>query len=136
MAINRVIIEGNLTRDAEVRATASGLVVANFTVAVNEKRKNTETGEYEDAPVFVRCALFGNRAEKVSKWLVKGKRVTVDGKLRYSVYMKDDEKRSQLSVVVDEIAFGGSRNQDGEAAPATPAPAPAAPELYDEDIPF
>lgn len=134
MAINRVIIEGNLTRDAEVRATASGLAVANFTVAVNEKRRNGETGEYEDAPVFVRCAMFGSRAEKVSKWLVKGKRVTVDGKLRYSVYMKDDEKRSQLSVVVDELAFGGNRNQDGGDAPA--APAPAAPEVYDEDIPF
>ena len=42
MAINRVIIEGNLTRDVEMRATASGLAVAGFTVAVNEKRKNAE----------------------------------------------------------------------------------------------
>lgn len=71
MAINRVIIEGNLTRDVEMRATASGLAVAGFTVAVNEKRKNAE-GEYVDAPVFVKCSLFGTRAEKLSKYLLKG----------------------------------------------------------------
>ena len=70
MAINRVIIEGNLTRDVEMRATASGLAVAGFTVAVNEKRKNAE-GEYVDAPVFVKCSLFGTRAEKLSKYLLK-----------------------------------------------------------------
>lgn len=62
MSINRVIIEGYLTRDVEMRATASGLAVAGFTVAVNEKRKNAE-GEYVDAPVFVKCSLFGTRAE-------------------------------------------------------------------------
>lgn len=54
MSINRVIIEGYLTRDVEMRATASGLAVAGFTVAVNEKRKNAE-GEYVDAPVFVKA---------------------------------------------------------------------------------
>lgn len=71
MSINRVIIEGYLTRDVEMRATASGLAVAGFTVAVNEKRKNAE-GEYVDAPVFVKCSLFGTRAEKLSKYLIKG----------------------------------------------------------------
>ena len=69
MSINRVIIEGYLTRDVEMRATASGLAVAGFTVAVNEKRKNAE-GEYVDAPVFVKCSLFGTRAEKLSKQIV------------------------------------------------------------------
>ena len=53
MAINRVVIEGNLTRDTDVRDLANGIKVCNFTVAVNEKRKNVETGEWEDAPVFV-----------------------------------------------------------------------------------
>lgn len=51
MAINRVIIEGNLTRDVEMRATTNGTVVAGFTVAVNEKRRNQQTGELDDAPV-------------------------------------------------------------------------------------
>lgn len=129
MAINRVIIEGNLTRDVEMRATASGLAVAGFTVAVNEKRKNAE-GEYVDAPVFVKCSLFGTRAEKLSKYLLKGTKVTIDGKLRYSQWTKDDEKRHELSVIVDQLEFsGGKREQTGDA----PAPEP---DLYDEDIPF
>lgn len=144
MAINRVIIEGNLTRDVEMRVTASGLAVAGFTVAVNEKRKNAE-GEYVDSPVFVKCSLFGTRAEKLSKYLLKGTKVTIDGKLRYSQWVKDDEKRHELSVIVDQLEFsGGKREQTGDA-PVTPyepshaAPAPVPePELdlYDEDIPF
>lgn len=144
MAINRVIIEGNLTRDVEMRATASGLAVAGFTVAVNEKRKNAE-GEYVDAPVFVKCSLFGTRAEKLSKYLLKGTKVTIDGKLRYSQWVKDDEKRHELSIIVDQLEFsGGKREQTGDA-PATPyEPSHAAPatapepdlDLYAEDIPF
>lgn len=119
MAINRVVIEGNLTRDADVRDLANGTKVCNFTVAVNEKRKNVETGEWEDAPVFVRCALFGLRAEKLSQYLLKGTKVTIDGKLRYSTWVKDDEKRHELSVIVDQLEFsGGKREQTGDAPAA------------------
>lgn len=141
MAINRVIIEGNLTRDVEMRAAASGLAVANFTVAVNEKRKNAE-GEYVDAPVFVKCSLFGTRAEKLSKYLMKGTKVTIDGKLRYSQWVKDDEKRSMLSVIVDQLEFSGGKREESRSmddAPRTPAkasPLPLPTSLYDEDIPF
>ena len=136
MAINRVIIEGNLTRDVEMRATTNGTVVAGFTVAVNEKRRNQQTGKLDDAPVFVKCSLFGSRAEKLSKYLLKGTKVTIDGKLRYSQWTKDDEKRHELSVIVDQLEFSGSRPAKGDAAaPQEPEPAPA-PDLYDEDIPF
>ena len=144
MAINRVIIEGNLTRDVEMRVTASGLAVAGFTVAVNEKRKNAE-GEYVDAPVFVKCSLFGTRAEKLSKYLLKGTKVTIDGKLRYSQWVKDDEKRHELSIIVDQLEFsGGKREQTGDATATPYEPSHAAPapvpepelDLYDEDIPF
>lgn len=139
MAINRVIIEGNLTRDVEMRATASGLAVAGITVAVNEKRKNAE-GEYVDAPVFVKCSLFGPRAEKLSKYLLKGTKVTIDGKLRYSQWVKDDEKRHELSVIVDQLEFSGGKREVKSVrkelgALAAEAPAPEL-DLYDEDIPF
>lgn len=138
MAINRVIIEGNLTRDVEMRATTNGTAVAGFTVAVNEKRRNQQTGKLDDAPVFVKCSLFGIRAEKLSKYLLKGTKVTIDGKLRYSQWTKDDEKRHELSVIVDQLEFSGSRPAKGDAAaPQEPEPEPApAPDLYDEDIPF
>ena len=63
MAINRVTIMGNLTRDAELRKKGDVTSVLTFGLAINEKKKDSETGEYVDAPVFVDCALFGARAE-------------------------------------------------------------------------
>ena len=133
MSINRVIIEGYLTRDVEMRATASGLAVAGFTVAVNEKRKNAE-GEYVDA------SLFGTRAEKLSKYLIKGTKVTIDGKLRYSQWTKDDETRHELSVIVDQLEFSGGKREQSDVTATSYKPSHAAPEpeidLYDEDIAF
>lgn len=120
MAINRVVIEGNLTRDTDVRDLANGTKVCNFTVAVNEKRKNVETGEWEDAPVFVRCALFGLRAEKLSQYLLKGTKVTIDGKLRYSTWVKDDEKRHELSVIVDQLEFSGGKREESRISGRCP----------------
>lgn len=139
MSINRVIIEGYLTRDVEMRATASGLAVAGFTVAANEKRKNAE-GEYVDAPVFVKCSLFGTRAEKLSKYLIKGTKVIIDGKLRYSQWTKDDETRHELSVIVDQLEFSGGKREQSDVTATSYKPSHAAPEpeidLYDEDIAF
>lgn len=138
MAINRVSAAGNLTRDAELRKTQDGLAVLNFTIAINEKRKNPETGKYDiDAPVYARCAMFGTRAERIAQYLTKGTKLFIEGKLRYSTYVKDDEKRSALSVLVTEVEFAGSKpKQDGAEVDDAPVPEQAAPDLYDEDIPF
>ena len=92
MAINRVTIMGNLTRDAELRKKGDAASVLTFGLAINEKKKDTETGEYVDAPVFVDCALFGARAEALAPYLTKGKKVSVDGRLRYHSWMKNEEK--------------------------------------------
>lgn len=143
MSINRVSITGNLTRDPELRVTAGGTQVLSFGVAVNDRRRNPQTGEWEDYPNFVDCTMFGTRAEAVSRFLAKGNKVAIEGKLRYSSWEKDGQRRSKLEVVVDEIEFMSQRQ--GGAAPAAapvaaPAPAPAAAppavDLYDEDIPF
>lgn len=143
MSINRVSITGNLTRDPELRVTAGGTQVLSFGVAVNDRRRNPQTGEWEDYPNFMDCTMFGTRAEAVSRFLAKGYKVAIEGKLRYSSWEKDGQRRSKLEVIVDEIEFMSQRQ--GAAAPAavpvsTPAPAPAAVpptvDLYDEDIPF
>lgn len=143
MSINRVSITGNLTRDPELRVTAGGTQVLSFGVAVNDRRRSPQTGEWEDYPNFVDCTMFGTRAEAVSRFLAKGNKVAIEGKLRYSSWEKDGQRRSKLEVIVDEIEFMSQRQ--GAAAPAaapvaTPAPAPAAAppsvDLYDEDIPF
>ena len=113
MSINRVNISGNLTRDPEIRATAGGTQVMSFGVAVNDRRRNPQTGEWEDYPNFVDCTMFGTRAEALSRFLSKGMKVAIEGKLRYSSWERDGQRRSTLEVIVDEIEVLSSRNQQG-----------------------
>ena len=134
MAINRVTIMGNLTRDAELRKKGDATSVLTFGLAINEKKKDSETGEYVDAPVFVDCALFGARAEALAPYLTKGKKVSVDGRLRYHSWMKNDEKRHALSVLVTDIEFADSKGAGKDTVSAQGQS--AEPETYDADIPF
>lgn len=138
MSINRVIISGNLTRDPELRSTATGLPVLGIGVAVNDRVKNHQTGEWEDYPNFVDCTLFGARAESLARFLTKGAKVCIEGKLRWSQWERDGVKRSKIEVIVDELEFLSSRNST-DAAPA-PTAAPkvidAGSTVCDEDIPF
>ena len=113
MSINRVTISGNLTRDPEIRATQSGMNILNFGMAVNDRRRNNQTGEWEDYANFVDCVLFGNRAEFLSRTLHKGIKVVVEGKLRYSSWERDGQRRSKLEVVVDDLDFVSPRQQQG-----------------------
>lgn len=71
MSINRVTITGNLTRDPDLRSTAGGMPVLGFGVAVNDRRKNQQTGEWEDYPNFIDCTMFGARAQSISRFLQK-----------------------------------------------------------------
>lgn len=113
MSINRVNISGNLTRDPELRATQGGTSILTFGVAVNDRRKNPQTGQWEDYPNFIDCVVFGSRAEPLTKFLSKGSKVAIEGKLRYSQWEKDGGKRSKLEVIVDEIEFlSGSKAQN------------------------
>ena len=155
MSINRVMISGNLTRDAELRSTQSGMAILGFGVAVNDRRKNPQTGDWEDYPNFVDCTMFGTRGEKLQQYLTKGTKVAIEGKLRYSSWERDGQRRSKLEVIVDELEFMSSRNGANQGydngmsagyAPqpqpmmaAQPAPAPimnASASVYDEEIPF
>ena len=149
MSINRVIISGNLTRDPELRMTSGGTQVLSLGVAVNDRRRNAQTGEWEDYPNFVDCTMFGARAEAVSRYLQKGSKVAIEGKLRYSSWERDGQRRSKLEVIVDEIEFmsrGGQGQGMGHPAPApmqsasrapqVPVQAPPEVDVYDEDIPF
>ncbi|MDO4183348.1 MAG: single-stranded DNA-binding protein [Coriobacteriia bacterium] len=110
MSINKVIISGNLTRDPDLRSTASGMSVLSFGVAVNDRRRNAQTGEWEDYPNFIDCTLFGSRGEALSKYLTKGQKVAVEGKLRWSQWERDGQKRSKIEVIVDELEFMSNRN--------------------------
>ena len=111
MSINRVTLSGNLTRDPEIRSTQSGMNILNFGMAVNDRRRNSATGEWEDYANFVDCVLFGNRADFLSRTLHKGIKVVVEGKLRYSSWERDGQRRSKLEVVVDDLDFITPRQQ-------------------------
>lgn len=113
MSINEVAISGNLTRDPNIRKTASGSSVMNFSVAVNDRRKNQQSGEWEDYPNYVDCVLMGRRAESLAQYLSKGTKVSIAGKLRYSSWEKDGQKRSKLEVLVNEIEFMSRGNGGG-----------------------
>lgn len=158
MSINRVCISGNLTRDSELRHTQSGMAVLGFGVAVNDRRKNQQTGEWEDVPNFVDCTMFGQRAEGIAQYLSKGAKVSVEGKLRWSQWERDGQKRSKLEVVVEEIEFMSRQQQPQQYAPQAYQPQAYQPpqayqqpqayqpsqgyqpaqyqQLYDEDIPL
>ena len=82
MSINRVNISGNLTRDPELRVTGSGTQILSFGVAVNDRRRNPQTNEWEDYPNYVDCVVFGGRADALSRFLSKGSKVAIEGKLR------------------------------------------------------
>jgi len=137
MSINRVCISGNLTRDPEMRSTAGGMAILKMRMAVNDRRKNQQTGEWEDAPNYVDVTVFGQRAESLSRFLSKGSKIIVDGKLRWSEW--DDkttgEKRNKLEVVADDIDFASARGEGGGGSYAPPA-APAAEAPFEDDIPF
>lgn len=162
MSINRVLISGNLTRDPELRQTGGGTQVLSFGVAVNDRRRNPQTGEWEDYPNFIDCTMFGARAEALSRYLSKGTKVAIEGKLRWSQWERDGQKRSKIEVIVDELEFMTSRNDGSGQRPYAPAQAnqyapaqnqygsaqsqysqpnpassiDASSSVYDEDIPF
>ena len=123
MSINRVNISGNLTRDPELRGTQGGSSVLAFGVAVNDRRRNPQTDEWEDVPNYIDCVVFGRRAEPLAKFLSKGTKVAIEGKLRWSQWEDKEtgQKRSKIEVIVDEVEFM-SRKADGKGQGGTGYP--------------
>lgn len=145
--INKASISGNLTRDPELRTTQSGTSVLSMAVAVNERQKRGD--QWEDRPSYVDVTVWGARAEALAKFLRKGLRVAVSGRLRQDRWQdaKTGENRSRLGIVADEVDVmtprdGGrerqapAQQQAQQQAVPYAAPAPAQPDPYDEDIPF
>ena len=127
MAINKATITGNLTRDPELRQTQGGTSVLTIGVAVNDRRKNQQTGEWEDYPNYIDCTIFGNRATGVAPHLQKGMKVAIEGKLSQSRWQAEDgTNRSKIGIIVDEIEFmakrDGSQPMQQQAQPQQFAP--------------
>jgi len=140
MSINRVVISGNLTRDPELRSTASGMAILKMGIAVNDRRKNQQSGEWEDVPNFFDVVVFGTRGESLSRFLSKGSKVAIEGKLRWSSWeTPEGDKRSKVEIVADDIEFLSGRSEgagSGSGGGGNYSAPPAAPAASDEEIPF
>lgn len=141
--MNRCHVSGNLTRDGELRTTQGGTEILTFGIAVNDRKRDPNSGEWVEVPNFFDCAVFGKRAESLSRILHKGMKCVIEGKLRWSQWQdKSGQKRSKVEIIVDEIEFM-SRQSNGEAPQQQsqqgyyPQPqAPTADVYADSDIPF
>jgi single-strand DNA-binding protein len=137
--LNKVMLIGRLTRDPETRTFASGGKVANFGFAVNNRRKNTTTGQWEDEPVFIDMAVFNRgetgprKADLAEQYLRKGHQVFIEGHLKLDQWTtQDGQKRSKLTVVVDNFEFLEPRGEGGRAAAPAPRRAAGQPNSFDE----
>lgn len=153
--MNKVFLSGNLTRDPEMRSTQSGIPVCNFSIAVNRRFRNAQTGQQETD--FFNIVAWRQLAELCSRYLTKGRKVAVLGSIQTRTYeAQDGSKRSAFDIVADEVEFLSSQQSSGaptgeyHAPSAAPAPAAAprqqAPayasadsgftQMDDDDLPF
>jgi single-strand DNA-binding protein len=152
--LNHVVLIGRLTRDAELKVTASGQAVCKFSIAVNRRRKNGD--QWEDEANFFDIVLWGRQGESLHPYLVKGKMVGVDGELRQDRWEQDGQKRSKVEIVAAYLqllggnpgaggSYGGSGGPPPERQPHGPASADSGASLdargagddgFADDIPF
>ncbi|HTU20406.1 MAG TPA: single-stranded DNA-binding protein [Gemmataceae bacterium] len=131
--LNKVMLIGRLTRDPEVRTFGNGGKVAKFGFAVNNRRKNQQTGQWEDEPVFLEVEAFnrgefGKQADLVEQYLTKGRQVFIEGHLKLDQWEKDGQKQSRLKIVLDNMQFLEPRPDGVSGAPRASAPPQRKPE--------
>jgi len=149
-SVNKVILVGNLGRDAELRYTPGGAAVAKFSIATTEVW-NDKSGQRQERTEWHNIDLWGKQAESLSEYLVKGKQVYVEGRLQTDEYNdKDGNKRKSTKVRCDKVVLLGSGGGGGRSGAGMSrgggagassgmddhAPEPSSEPLTDDDIPF
>ncbi len=118
-SFNKVLLLGNLTRDPELRYTASGAAVASFGLAVNRRYKQGE--QWKDEVCFVDITVWAKQGENCAEFLNKGSQVFIEGRLNYQAWESDGQKRSKLEVVANNVQFlsrpggGGKGDMEGRS---------------------
>jgi single-strand DNA-binding protein len=146
--INVVVITGNLTRDPELRNTSTGTPVCSMRVACNTRRKNNQTGDWEDKPNYFDVTVWGQQGENCAQYLQKGRPVAVNGRLEWREWEdQQGNKRQSVDIIANSVQFLGSRDgaeNGGRFTPQSDVPAdtgdfqqtPAGAGTSDDDIPF
>lgn len=119
--INVVTISGNIGREPELRQTKGGTQVLTFSLAVSDRKRNPQNDVWEEVTNWIPCVVFGNRAESLSRFLAKGMKCAIEGKLRQSSYEdKSGQKRSKIEVIVGEVEFLSNSKAQNQAQPQQP----------------
>ncbi len=140
--INRVIIVGRLTRDAELKYTTGGSAVSKFSLAVNRRRKQGD--QWVDEANFFDVAAWGKTAENLNQYLTKGKQVAVEGELRQDRWEQNGQSRSRVEIFATNIQLLGGGSGGGGRGGHAPGPAPesgndagaSSSSEFEDDIPF
>ena len=133
--INKAILVGRLGKDPEVRYTPDGMMVTNFTLATDEQRKD-KNGERVRTTEWHRIVTFGKLAEICGKYLIKGKLVFVEGRIRTQSWEdKEGNKRSTTEIIASDMRMLDSKGQRDAESKEPPLPSGDGP-VSDEDVPF
>ena len=128
-SVNKVVIVGHIGADPETRFTPSGTAVANFNVATNESRKNSDGG-YHDHTEWHSCVLFGKRAEFAGEYLKRGQLIYLEGRLQTRSWEDDSgTKKYKTEVIGNEITMLGKKVGTGDSSQNRDA-------ASDDDLPF
>jgi single-strand DNA-binding protein len=123
--INSVSIIGRLTRDAELKFTAGGGAVCNFSIAVNRRRKNGD--QWEDEANFFDIVLFGKQGESLHQYLKKGKQIAIGGELKQDRWQTPEgQNRSKVVIIANLIQLLGGGNNNSNSADDSELPHSAA----------
>jgi single-strand DNA-binding protein len=155
-SVNKVILIGNLGRDAETAYTASQIPVTKFSVATSRRWKDQQTGDWKEETNWTNVVLW--RGENVAPYLTKGKQIYVEGRLQTRSYDdKDGKKVWTTEVVAEDVILLGGRGEGGgpdemsqeprsetrsaprsrqAAAPAARSAPPSSEGIGDDDVPF
>lgn len=148
--INHVIEVGRLTKDAQIKYTANGGAILNYSIAVNRSLKNGD--QWNDEANFFDVVSYGKLAEALATFMTKGQQVAIEGYLKQDRWQQDGQNRSKIVIVAENIQLVGGKKEGGEQTPASssggfqpraaavnqsqpPLFAPHADD-YPEDIPF
>jgi single-strand DNA-binding protein len=133
--LNKVMLIGRLTRDPEVRTFSNGGKVAKIGFAVNNRKKNAQTGQWEDVPVFVDIDAFNREpgrklADLVEQYMRKGQQFYIEGRLQLDQWTNQEgQKQSKLKVLMEDFQFLEPRADGGTAEGGARAPRAASPGL-------
>lgn len=109
--LNKVMLIGNLGQEPDVRYSPNGIAWCNISLATNERRKDNQTGEYQDHTEWHRVALLGRTAEVAKEYLHKGSRVYIEGRLETTKYTdkKDNIERYQTRIIANDMVMLDSK---------------------------